>query len=279
MTISLNQRQLVFQPIKRSLFVCSLAYFLVCSQGVFAFQWNPTELQYALLPEHCKVQLSSRPWRNHARFERSVSSAQHDHWEKRIGRDFQHMHHYCAGLGWLMMAESPTMLRRAGINAASAYGRAVGEIGYTINQSSPSSPLWIEMNIAQARARAGLGKYDQAITQLSALLQQKNAQKRSDIYVELGKVFHGSGNIIEAIEVLEQGMKKVPKKGPLLFYLARYYNDIGDLERSAELTARAEAAGMKMDSLRGRQGAREAARASNGSANQPKLEAAAARSE
>ena len=149
-----------------------------------------------------------------------------------------------------MLAESPTMLQRSGRSQHYAYGQAEGETGYTISYSQPSAPLWIDMNIAQARARAGLEKYDDAIAQLSDLLIQ--APTRSEIYVELAKILSKAGKVQDAINVLEKGMDKVANKGPLLFYLAHYYYDIGDVERSVKLTGRAEAAGMKMDSLRKR---------------------------
>ena len=127
------------------------------------------------------------------------------------------------------------------------------------------------MNLAQARARAGLARtarsegdndlaskeYERATSQLVNL--QRQSPGRADIYVELAKLLDSEGKVTEAIDVLEQGMEKVSKKGPLLFYLARYYYSLGDTDKAAALTARAEASGMKMDSLRRMLDARSAA--------------------
>jgi tetratricopeptide (TPR) repeat protein len=228
-----------------------------------AFLWQPTEIQFALLPAHCKASIARKLKGAHWD-QREVNhwKGQSDVWESRIGADFVHMHHYCAGLGWLTLAENPSMRAQTNYSVRWSYARAVGEISYTIGRSNPSSPLWTEMNLAQARARAGLARtaraegdddlaskeYDRAASQLVSL--QRQSPGRADIYIELAKLLDSEEKVTEAIDVLEQGMEKVSKKGPLLFYLARYYYSLGDLDKAAALTTRAEAAGMKMDSLR-----------------------------
>ena len=93
----------------------------------------------------------------------------------------------------------------------------------------------------------------------SSSICKSQSPGRADIYVELAKLLDSEGKVTEAIDVLEQGMEKVSKKGPLLFYLARYYYSLGDTDKAAALTARAEASGMKMDSLRRMLDARSAA--------------------
>lgn len=217
--------------------------------AVYSFTWQPTPLQYALLPDYCKARMSDHfqnrqgTWRN--RF--PINEAQIKHWKQKVGADFIHMHHYCAGLGWLMNAETLSSDRKTW-----AYKQAELEINYTIGRSRPTSPIWLEMNIAQARARAGLGKRKEAIAQLTQLQAQN--PKSPDVYVVIAQILDRSGQTEEAISVLENGMAKTSEKGPLLFYLARYYYDIGDVNKAAELTPIAEAQGMKMDSLRERLG-------------------------
>lgn len=227
---------------------------LVGSEPTYAFMWTPSQLQYDLMPDHCKARMSD----HHRNRNRSwairlpINEQEISYWKKKVGPDWPHMHHYCGGLGWLMLAESPTMQRRQGKSRHWGYRQADHEISYTINKSSPSSPIWIEMNIAQARARAGLGNLDQALAQFLAL--QKLAPNRSDVYIEMAKVQKRSGKTEDAIVTLEEGMRKASQKGPILFYLARYYYDVGDLEKARELTASAERQGMKMDSLKQRLG-------------------------
>ena len=215
-----------------------------------ADKWVLSELQYALLPEHCKVQLSSAKFRGKSPFELKITNTRRDYWRKKVGKAWHHMHHYCRGLQLLTAAENTAMLRRSGGDRHSAYSGAESEIEYTIQQVDPSSPIWFEMNAAQARARVGLGKYDQAISQLLEL--QAQAPQRPETYVELAKTYKSAGEITSALGVLEKGLANVTTKGPILFYLAYYYYEIGDAARSSEFIARAEAAGMKMDSLRRR---------------------------
>jgi tetratricopeptide (TPR) repeat protein len=256
-----NSLASLIRPTAKLLLTLAMTSSFLFPNASYADKWVSSELEYALLPEHCKVQLSSRPWRQREAFEWKISKAQADYWQKRIGPDFVHMHHYCLGLQWLMLAESPTLRRkRANRSAKWAYGQAIAEIAYVIKQSRPTYPLWIEINIAQAQARAGLKQYDEAVAQLANLQQQ--APKRPEIYVELAKVLKKAGKVPDAIDVLEKGLDNASKKGPLLFYLAHYYYDLGNTERSAQFMARAEAEGMKMDSLRRRLGPSEKSTAS-----------------
>jgi len=155
------------------------------------------------------------------------------------------MHHYCAGLGYLMQAQSPSYKRKR-----YAYKRAQQEIAYTIGKSQPKSPLWLEMNIAQAKAKAGQRKWNLAIAQLTRL--QAQYPSRPEVYITVAQIYKRQGKTGKAIAALEDGMKATSKKGPLLFYLARYYYEIGDINKAAELTPIAEAHGMKMDSLKAR---------------------------
>lgn len=142
-----------------------------------------------------------------------------------------------------MQAETPSYTRRNW-----AYRQAEEEIAYTIGRSVATSPIWVEMNIAQAKAKAGLRKQKEAISQLSQL--QSQYPKSPDIYVAMAQILNRTGKTEDAITILENGMDKTSKKGPLLFYLARYYYDIGDVRMANELLPIAEAQGMKMDGLR-----------------------------
>lgn len=202
-----------------------------------AFDWQPTQLQFYFLPEYCQAKMadfgSNRAGRWRERFpinERLIKS-----WKERIGYDFVHMHHYCAGLGYL--ATTPP-----------TYHRAVPEINYTRSKSRPGSPLWADMSINYARAVEGLGRRGEAIEILTDLQGQEPTNV--DVYVALGATLKRAGKLEDAIAALEEGVTQAGNKRPALFWLAHYYHEAGDINRAAELTRLAEQAGMKMDSLR-----------------------------
>ncbi|WP_156427704.1 tetratricopeptide repeat protein [Thiohalocapsa sp. ML1] len=190
---------------------------------------------------------STSEWRREAA-SMLVPESQIPQWKKRVGPDFLHVHHYCFGLSWLSKAEDPENRSRA----AWAYRQAVGEIDYTRSKSRPGAPLWEVMSIDYARALAGNGQWGESQAVFQDLLADNPSN--SDIWVAYAKQLKRRRKLNDAIALLEQGLEKANKKGPLLYWLAIYQFDLGDLTRAAETTARAEAAGMKVDSLKRRLG-------------------------
>ena len=215
---------------------------LMFAQSAHAFTFEPTELQYYLMPDYCKAKMSdfhrNREGSWSVRF--PIDEKRIAYWKNAIGNDFKHMHHYCAGL---------VALSRAQTNPSSgAWRGAVSEISYTLSRSQPGSPLWKQMTIDYARALEGMGDGDKAMELLTQLVQRY--PNNGDAYIALARTLERNGDLPGGIAVLEKGMRHVAKKGPLLFYLARYVYDLGEVERATELTLEAEKAGMKMDSLR-----------------------------
>ncbi len=227
----------------------ALAVVLMCclSTSARAFDWIPDATEFALLPEHCKARIADLyRGRRHAYQERlfPINEKRIDYYKKLIGGDFLHMHHYCLGLNWLNKAETDRGRKRW------YYGQAVSEIGYTIRHSQPSHPLWIEINIAQARARAGLGELGPASKQLRSLLDLK--PNSETIYIEMAKVQKQGRKLNDAIATLEAGLTSGGKPGPLQYWLASYYYELGDLDSARRFMEQAERSGMRMTRLRRR---------------------------
>jgi tetratricopeptide (TPR) repeat protein len=222
-----------------------LLLILIAAGGkALAFNFQPNPTQFALLPEHCKARLvdfyAHREGRWRHKFpinERKVTQ-----YRRLIGSDFMNMHHYCAGLVFLSEAQ------RNPKRAKSLFKQAKGEIDYTLKRSNPKQPLWIEMSIAQAKTSAGLGQTQQALAQLRELL--KLQPDNETVYLEIAKIQKRTGRINDAIFTLEAGIRNNAKEGPMLFFLADYYWDLGDVEKARALTVKAEAAGMKMERMR-----------------------------
>jgi predicted Zn-dependent protease len=213
-------------------------------KAAHAFSWQPTPTQFALLPDHCKAKISdylenrSGKWKH--RF--PINERKIQQYRVKIGNDFEHMHHYCAGLAYLSEAKSNPK------RAKWLLERARAEMAYTIGRSDPAQPLWIEMNIAQAKAQAGLGKTDQALRQLRSCLELE--PRSAAIYIEIARTQKMAGDINDAVSTLETGLANGGEAGPLHYWLALYYFDLGDLSKARESMLRAEAGGMTMSRLR-----------------------------
>jgi tetratricopeptide (TPR) repeat protein len=239
--------------------VCLLTW-----NGAFALGWVPTTKQYFLLPDYCKAKMSdymrgpvagkigsTSAWRREAA-NAMVPESQIPRWKKRVGADFLHLHHYCYGLALMNDAEDP---RKSRGESRRIYRRAVGEVDYTRSKSRPGAPLWEVMSISYARALGGAGEWSQSQEVFQELLAANPTNP--DIWVEYARQLKGNGKVNDAVSLLEQGLEKTQNKGPLLYWLAVYQLDLGDLTRARETTIRAEAAGMKVESLKRRLGRRE----------------------
>jgi predicted Zn-dependent protease len=226
--------------------LCAFALCLTPSTAALAFSFQPTPLQFALLPDHCKARLVDFYAHREGSWKHKfpINETRITRYRKLIGPDYAHMHHYCAGLAHLARAnEKPR-------NSHNAFRVAKGEISYTLSRSNPQQPLWIEMSIAHAKAAAGLGEVDAALAELRALL--KLAPDNEVIYLAIAQIQKRAGAINDAINTLEEGLRQNGKPGPLLFFLAQYHADLGDITEARTLAQKAEAAGMKMDRLKKR---------------------------
>jgi tetratricopeptide (TPR) repeat protein len=174
-----------------------------------------------------------------------MSKEQIAYWKK-VTPNFADIHHYCWGLLFLSRAQQLGNMTQS----RKMFGLAAGEIRYTRSRSNERSPLWGEMTLNYARATEGTGARDEAIQLLVQLreLHPDNAHT----YVALAETLERGRKLDEAIALLEEGLKMAKPKGPILFWLARYHFDAGNVERAAELLPLAEQEGMKMDSLRER---------------------------
>jgi tetratricopeptide (TPR) repeat protein len=169
-------------------------------------------------------------------------------WKEKVGAtDFLHLHHYCYGLAIMSNAEDADVLRRSRYSSGEMYARAVGEIDYTRSKSRPGAPLWHVMSISYARALGRAGRWSES----KAVFEESIADNPHDpnAWVEYAKLLKWRGELNDAIALLQEGLNTASNPGPLLYWLAIYQYELGDFSRAAETAVRAEAAGMKMDSL------------------------------
>lgn len=220
----------------------------------------PTNLIYYLWPDYCKAKMTelySNPqfswkWKPPV----PLSRKELEGWERRVGPDWKHLHHYCWALG--------SITSHAPMNK-----NIMGDIIYSQGKSNPGSPLWIDFTLTFASGLEQTGERARAIQELTELAQLHPDDP--NVLTALANTLERAGRTQDAIGLLEQALTRNVKKGPLLFYLARYYYALGDVARATKLAAEAEQAGMKMDALR-RQMAGD-----SGRAKPPATGAAAAR--
>ncbi|QQO56973.1 MAG: tetratricopeptide repeat protein [Thiohalocapsa sp. PB-PSB1] len=211
-----------------------------------------THLEYSLLPDYCKAALATEVEQPRMSTKRLpvMSLTQQRKWQNVVGPLWNSLPRYCHGVLMLSRAQNSTTLRRHGLSAAQAYASAIKDIEVAWSRSAPGALLWDKMTINYARALEGSGKVTDAVSLLQELVKQ--SAENPEVHVALARTLQRAGDINAAITTLESGLGTARQKGPLLFYLARYYYELGQTRKAAALVIQAEQAGMKMDRLRKR---------------------------
>lgn len=223
-----------------------LVLLLSGSGAAHAFTYQPTRLEYYLMPPYCQARMSDfymnrrGAWRIHL----PINEDEIDRWKSTIGYDWANLHHYCFGTVLLSKTQMPGKRDKRSFY----YKQAVQEIDYTRSRSKVGAPLWDKMTVDYARALEGTGNVQQALAELATLLQR--SPEHTPTRLAMAQTLERQGELPKAIKVLEEGLPSASEKGPLLFYLARYYYESGDLLRARQTLELAEQSGMKMDSLR-----------------------------
>jgi tetratricopeptide (TPR) repeat protein len=242
----MNPRRLAGHPL-RAVVLASWVLFTVGARPAFASDSLPTQPEYFLLPEYCQAivaeEIRSQPRLRHNLTLLPPTAIQR--WRLRIGPDFEHLNHYCSGLRALSRALDLSTPRN---QRGKQFGIAKEQIEISFMRSRPGSPLWSDMSLKYARALEGVGDRREAALTYQDLFPAYASLP--EVWIEYAAFLKRTGKLNDAISLLEKGLEAETKKGPLLFWLANYYYDLGDWESARSTAIRAESAGMKMDRLK-----------------------------
>ena len=180
--------------------------------GVGGFQVEPSEL--ALLPPYC-IPLANR----------SAGDPYHPalkKWERIIGKDYSHMHHYCAALVAMNRAERAIDKSKRRIHLQ----RARSEFGYVEKHATPRFVLKPELLVNISIVQEQLGDitksllyaelaveakpgYLKAIRHLADLLVRQSARSRARTVLEEGlRIRPSAASLKRRIDCLEGKRKE-----------------------------------------------------------------------
>jgi tetratricopeptide (TPR) repeat protein len=161
-----------------------------------------TDQDFSLLPPFCWARANGDPGRV---------------WEKRFnahGGGFLHVHHYCAALHTLRLAnnilgnDTHSKMEKSG-----AYGAVISNIEYMENNVDPSSTLFPHMYTTKAEALFALDRPGEAAAYLTKAIQKN--KKFTKAYDLLADYYIKTGNKKSANEILQEGLKYSPKSKKL----------------------------------------------------------------
>lgn len=167
-----------------------------------------SENDFAFLPPYCKARI----------FQKQVDgqdSAQYKVWMKRLGPDFLHVHHHCAGLFTQMLANRITDKHQRNIQL----DQAIKEMDYILEHASPKFGLLPKVSFDQGNIYEQMNQPDKAMQayQKSISFNPKNPQP----YIALSNLYIKQKNKNEALATLEQGLKYKPDSKSLIKQLEK----------------------------------------------------------
>jgi len=177
-----------------------ISLFFMCSKVSAEYPKSFTD--FALLPPYCKAKLNPS------------SAANTQLWAKKLGQDFSHTHHYCAGLHSLRIAKTiystaPDKMQHKNHLLSSA----LGEIEYMEKHASPKYILFPHIYTTKAEVYLERNQANNAIKYFNTAI---NANKKfTKPYALLSDYYVKINNHNLARDTLEKGLKYSPKSKAL----------------------------------------------------------------
>lgn len=157
-----------------------------------------TDQDFAMLPPYCAAR-SGRTPKEYA-----------DQWERRIGHDWIHLHHYCSGLNSINHAtisidkkETQKLLKHA-----------ISAFDYVLTHGSKNNPILPSLHANKGDVYTRLKQPTQAIKEYEKAIAI--APKYTKAYAGLSNVYKSQGNKDKAIETIKKGLKQKPKSKLLI---------------------------------------------------------------
>ena len=164
----------------------------------------PTKEEIAVLPPYCAVRLTE-------------GSPGYEQWVERLGRDFDHTHHYCYGLNFLNRynhAKSPQDKRHY-------LNEAEGNFGYMVSHARSDYVLMPDVYINRAKVYRLRNEIGKAVADLSTAIQLRPNSSRA--YAALADTYADMKQPQKALEVITEGLRHDPNSKSL----QRRYGELG----------------------------------------------------
>ena len=182
---------------------------LLCFNTKIALAGYPeTTSDYMLLPPFCKARASNSSTPNYKK------------WEKKLGHDFLHTHHYCASLHSLRIARSMFPSNRVEQQDKKGLLAFVFDnIKYMEGHAKSTYVLFPHIYTTQAEAYLEAKQPLQAIKYFNKSIQAN--KKFTKPYALLSDYYKSIKNKKKAISILKEGLKYSPKSRALNKRLAK----------------------------------------------------------
>lgn len=195
--------EFVVKTVKGGVFGIGLCVFGLSGSFVpssaFGDAGYPTDAELPMLPPYCAARL------------RKLNSPEAERWKRYFGyKNWATMHHYCQHMNEVNRAYKAMDSRERKKYFSDAYK---GFVHY-LQEVTPDFRLMHEVYFNIATTAPRVGKPGEAITALQKAIQLNPKYTRA--YGALSDIYREQGDREKALEVVEKGLKEVPKSKGLL---------------------------------------------------------------
>jgi tetratricopeptide (TPR) repeat protein len=165
--------------------------------------WAPTAAEMAALPVYCAARFNG-------------GSEAFKTWRSTMGGDFNHIHHYCAGLNFLNRSYGMQGKDRQG-----TLGAVVREFDYVLTHASPDFYLRAEILMNRGVALSLLKKTGEAVANLNQAVEKNPELPRA--WMTLADLYEAQKQRAKALETVIEGLRHNPGTRSL----QRRYTELG----------------------------------------------------
>lgn len=168
--------------------------------------WSPSDAEMASLPPYCKARMAS-----------GQGSAEYKAWESRLGKDFLHTHHYCAGINFINRYYRARSQQDKHFNL----NNARGDLQYMVDHADPGYSLMPDVYLNLGVVYSLMNQTAQAITHFNKAIELNPRQPRA--YNALSDYYVKSKQSAKALEIVTTGLRHNPDTKSL----QRRYTELG----------------------------------------------------
>lgn len=233
--------------IRATMFLLALSAATLVPRPATAFDFWPSEMEWAWWPDYCRARYVTIPSGAAAtsKYRSTVPQATINEWKGRLGDAWLPIHHHCAGTIWLQRAklESNEQQRSHMLRTALA------ESQFTLERIPPNHPMHAEVLTHMGLVEREAGHYESAI----GYFDQSMA-----LHPTLGGAYQGKALLFRdqkllrnALEVLEAGSEATGRQSAEIeYFLGLLLLEMNRPEQAREHASRAYELGYPLPALR-----------------------------
>jgi tetratricopeptide (TPR) repeat protein len=225
----------------------ALAALALAAFQAHAFNFTPTEAEWATWPEMCKARYARTRIGSGSEFGTSVAPGIVQQWQTTLGPGWNYVHHHCAGMIWLDRAklESNPSQRKFMLD------KSISEHSFALEHTPADNPIAADIRTRLGLTYREMGDRVKAGEQFDAALKVNPAYDSA--YVGKAMLDRDQKHLDAAIATLRKGNEATSgQSAEISHFLALLLLQQGRYEESRKFARQAYANGYPLPGLRDR---------------------------